>query len=163
MESRLTNLETRAAFQDIRSTKAMLYVLIGVVPLAAISLSLRHCAALYLDGRLVARLDAGYEAHPTEGELETAEVPPVVRAGTPHIVAVPSPLSRKLIPSGSSPNSSSVMGRSPVAITLNGPSARVAKPRFQVISSELQILGSIGGRVLPSGPKMAMFDDPPAA
>ncbi len=36
---------TRAAFQDIRSTKAMLYVLIGVVPLAAISLS-----ALFIRG-----------------------------------------------------------------------------------------------------------------
>ena len=39
-----------------------------------------------------------------------------------------------------------------MAITLNGPSA-TAKPRFQVISSELQILGSIGGRA--TGPKMA--------
>ena len=48
-------------------------------PLAAVSLALRHTAALYLDGRFVARLDDGYASHPTEGEVETEPVPPLVR------------------------------------------------------------------------------------
>ena len=49
------------------------------------------------------------------------------------------------------------MGRSPVAITVNGPSATLAVSKFQVISSELQILGASDGRVLPTGPKSYNF------
>ena len=52
------------------------------------------------------------------------------------------------------------MDRSPVAITVNGPSAMLGKSTFQVTSSELQILGASGGRA--KGPKMAMLVVPVA-
>lgn len=62
-------------------------------PLEQIRLSARHNAALYLDGRFVARLDQGYSSHPQEGELEEEPLPPLtvvpLHASTgPHVITL---------------------------------------------------------------------------